>query len=285
MIKTIRISRNGQEVRFKFRGLKSTQHMLLISDIHFDNPHCDREMLKKDLDKALELDAAICVFGDFFCAMMGAWDPRRTRGATSVRPEDDHPNYLDKLVENAVDWWKPYAKNLAVVCPGNHETSILKRHEVDLIDRFTTMLRMEEPECNVSAGGYGNWIRVFCGLHNSRNSFTIYSHHGYGSGGAFSQQITAFQKYLLQSEADVYVCGHIHKKGTFPIHRTYLNQKMALITKKIDMIRCGTYKDEYTDGADGWAVEKGMGPRPMGGYWLELQMGRDSMISKKIYET
>ena len=286
MFTTKRISRNVQEIRFKFKGQSDKKHILVLSDLHFDNPHCDREKLKEDLDKALELDAAILVFGDFFCAMMGAWDPRRTRGVSAVRPEDDHPNYLDKLVENAVKWWKPYAKNLAVVCPGHHEPAILKRHEVDRIDRFTTMLRIAEPDCNVSAGGYGNYLRVFGRMHkNTKNSFTIYSHHGYGSGGAFSAQITAFQKYLVQNEADVYICGHIHKKMTFPIMRTYLNPKKKVVSKKIDFIRSGTYKDEHGDGAIGWSVEKGMGPRPMGGYWIQLMMQRNSNIVRKIYET
>ena len=32
-------------------------------------------------------------------------------------------------------------------------------------------------------------------------------------------------------------------------------------------------------------IEKGMGPRPMGGYWMEISMNRDSTINRKIYET
>jgi hypothetical protein len=60
---------------------------------------------------------------------------------------------------------------------------------------------------------------------------------------------------------------------------------MLVKPTKIDMIRCGTYKDEFGDGAEGWANEKGMGPRPMGGYWMEISMNRDSTINRKIYET
>mgnify|MGYP003630338430 FL=1 len=283
MFEVKRNSRNIQEIHLQFNSQKDTRKLLLLSDIHFDNPHCDRELLKKDLDKALEDDAGICIFGDLFCCMMGNYDPRKVKG--NLMPCHDGPNYFDLVVEEAVEWWRPYANNLILVCPGNHETAIMKRQEIDLIDRFTTMLRIAEPDCNVSAGGYGNWMRVFCSLHNARNSFTIYSHHGYGSGGAFSQQITAFQKYFMQCDADVYIAGHIHKKGTFPIVRSMLNQSMKIKNQKIDMIRCGTYKDEFIDGAEGWAVEKGMGPRPMGGYWMEISVNRDSTINRKIYET
>ena len=39
-----------------------------------------------------------------------------------------------------------------------------------------------------------------------------------------------------------------------------------------EQIHCklGTYKDEYTDG-NGWAVEKGMPPKSLGGVWLHIE--------------
>ena len=211
--------------------------LLLLSDIHFDNPHCNRDLLKKDLDKALEDDAGICIFGDLFCCMHGAiMTPGKVKG--NLLPQHDGTNYFDLVVEEAVEWWRPYANNLILVCPGNHETAVMKRQEIDLIDRFTTMLRMVEPDCNVSAGGYGNWMRVYCRqCMVRRNSFTIYSHHGYGSGGAFSQQITAFQKYFLQCDADVYIAGHIHKKDAFPYHEIRSTLKQSRCSLRLSKDR------------------------------------------------
>lgn len=40
-------------------------YLLLLSDLHWDNPHCDRALLKRHLDLALERNAAIMIFGDF----------------------------------------------------------------------------------------------------------------------------------------------------------------------------------------------------------------------------
>ena len=50
MFEVKRNSRNIQEIHLQFKSQKVNRKLLLLSDIHFDNPHCDRELLKKDLD-------------------------------------------------------------------------------------------------------------------------------------------------------------------------------------------------------------------------------------------
>ena len=55
------------------------QTFLLISDVHFDNPDCDRKLLKKHLDKAVQDGCGILVNGDWFCAMESRNDPRSVK--------------------------------------------------------------------------------------------------------------------------------------------------------------------------------------------------------------
>ena len=40
--------------------------VLLLSDLHWDNPKCDRELLKKHLDQAKEQGCPILLNGDTF---------------------------------------------------------------------------------------------------------------------------------------------------------------------------------------------------------------------------
>ena len=108
--------------------------VLLISDVHWDNPKCDRDMLKRHLDQAKELEADILLNGDTFCLMQGAYDPRKSKN--DIRPEHNKANYLDAVVNDAIEWFSPYANLIKVVGYGNHETNILKRQETDVIDRF-----------------------------------------------------------------------------------------------------------------------------------------------------
>ena len=55
------------------------QTFLLLSDLHIDNPKCDRKLLTKVMNQALEKNALILIFGDLFCLMQGKGDPRRSK--------------------------------------------------------------------------------------------------------------------------------------------------------------------------------------------------------------
>lgn len=81
--------------------------VLLLSDLHWDNPYCDRVLLKKHLDEALNGDHDILINGDLFCLMQGAYDPRKSKA--DIRPEHNVVNYFDAIINTAVDWFTPYA--------------------------------------------------------------------------------------------------------------------------------------------------------------------------------
>ena len=55
-----------------FRNNWQPKKVLLLSDIHWDNPKCDRELLKRHLDQAKEIGADVLLNGDTFCLMQGA---------------------------------------------------------------------------------------------------------------------------------------------------------------------------------------------------------------------
>jgi UDP-2,3-diacylglucosamine pyrophosphatase LpxH len=63
----------------KFYHDWTPKKVLLISDIHWDNPKCKRDLLKRHLDQAVEQGADILFNGDTFCLMQGAYDPRKSK--------------------------------------------------------------------------------------------------------------------------------------------------------------------------------------------------------------
>jgi hypothetical protein len=115
MIKPItRVHRNVHVIE-----LTEKQEFLLISDLHWDNPKCNRDLLKSHLDEALKRKAIIILNGDTLCLMQGRFDPRGTK--KDVRPEHNKVNYLDLVIEDCANYLAPYAHNIAVVGYGNHE--------------------------------------------------------------------------------------------------------------------------------------------------------------------
>lgn len=243
--------------------------VLLLSDLHWDNPHCDRELLKKHLDLALANNYDVHLNGDSFCCMTGKFDPRRSK--EGIRPEHNVNNYLDAIVNDAIDWFKPYAKIIKVVGYGNHETAILKNLETDLIQRFVFGLNRE---CNteIQAGAYGGWIVYhFLDGKTIRKSFKIKYMHGYGGGGAVTRGVIQFNRMSSFVEgADLIWMGHVHECNEVVYTNEYLDKQGNVRLRNILMVRTATYKEEYHNGLGGWHVERGATPKPIGGRFLEI---------------
>jgi hypothetical protein len=247
--------------------------VLLLSDIHWDNPKCQRDLLKRHLDEAKEIGADVLVNGDTFCLMQGAYDPRKNKN--DIRPEHNKANYLDAVVNDAVQWFSPYAHLIKVVGYGNHETSILKRQETDVIERFVYGLNSLN-DTQVEVGGYGGWIVYRFQRNNGegRTRFAIKYFHGSGGGGPVTKGTIQFNRMSTMVEgADLIWMGHVHEDHelTYTVER--LSQNKVWL-KDILMVRTATYKEEYNEGKGGWHVERGASPKPLGGRWLELHPER-----------
>jgi len=115
-MKVIRHGSNVHELQIEGKETK----IAMLSDLHWDNPKCDRDLLKKHLDYCKEENIPVMVNGDFFCLMQGRGDNRRNK--SDIRPEHNNSKYLDSIVTTAVEWFEPYADILTVIGYGNHET-------------------------------------------------------------------------------------------------------------------------------------------------------------------
>lgn len=264
---------------------RGTHTFLLISDAHWDNPYCLREQLKCDLDKARHKGARILINGDFFCLMQGKYDPRRSK--KNIRPEHNKANYLDAVIEDAVEWWSPYADLIDFIGYGNHETAIIKNCETDPLQRFVDLLNFKN-KTNVQVGGYGGWYivkfnRTSGGTLGTRGSYKIKYHHGWGGGGPVTKgtiQNNRLQTYV--EGADMFWMGHVHEDYELTYTLETLNQRFEVKHKEILHVRTPSYKEEYEDGYGDFHVERGRPPKPVGGRWLDLHLDIKSSGRCKI---
>ena len=244
----------------------------LLSDLHWDNPHCDRELLKSHLDYCKDQDIPVFLNGDTFCAMQGRYDGRRSRD--DIREEHNVPNYLDALVQTAAEWFEPYASIIKVIGYGNHETSILKNCETDLIQRFADLLNART-KSTIQVGGYGGWI-VLKWSHAAGGAgigYKIKYFHGAGGGGPVTRGTIQNQRMLAQIQgADCIWMGHVHESYAMVNMVERLNKNNKVQLKEVLQVRTPTYKEEYADGYLGFHVERGRPPKPTGGYLLDLHI-------------
>jgi hypothetical protein len=280
-------SRNVHLMEISLPRVGDEQFILLQSDVHWDNPHCKRDVWKAHLDEARERDAPILDNGDFFCAMQGKYDPRSSKN--DIRPEHVGSNYLDRLIETADKSLAPYADLLTLRGQGNHETSIAKRHETDLTARLTERLKLRgSPAC---VGGFSGWVRFTIKLTKTNHrSFKLWYHHGYGGGGPVTRgTIQSSRIAVYVSDADVVWNGHTHDAWIMPIERIRLNQENKVEYCRQTHVRTAGYKDEYSDhhgnfGHGGWHIERGGPPKPIGGAWLRFRQVKAGQIKLEIIE-
>jgi hypothetical protein len=112
-------------------GAEWTAPVLLASDQHFDSAHADRKLIKKHLDEVVAANGRALFLGDWFDSMQGASDRRGSKSA--LLPQYKRSDYLNALVEDSVAFLEPYAPYIAGWAEGNHETSILRHTEFDLL--------------------------------------------------------------------------------------------------------------------------------------------------------
>jgi len=261
----------------------------MLSDLHWDNPHCDREMLKRHLDYCLEEDIPVMINGDMFCLMQGRGDNRRNK--SDIRPEHNNAKYLDSIVETAVDWFLPYAHIIKLIGYGNHETAIIKFQETDILQRFVDLLNYKAGS-NIQTGGYGGWLVVKqASGWGSKYSTKVKYFHGSGGGGIVTKGAINLTRALETYENfDVFTMGHIHENSCRNDVRDTIDHHSVggyvLKQKQLHLMLTGTYKEEYGDGSQGWHVERGAPIKPLGGRILTIKLVRgttgERLVTKYI---
>lgn len=272
-MKVIRHGSNVHELQIEGKETK----IAMLSDIHWDNPKCDRDLLKKHLDYCKENNIPVMVNGDFFCLMQGRGDNRRNK--SDIRLEHNNAKYLDSVVTTAVEWFEPYADILTVIGYGNHETGIIKWQETDILQRFVDLLNMK-CNSNVQTGGYGGWLIVKMIDSTKILSIKIKYFHGSGGGGVVTKGALNLTRALeIYEGCDVYTMGHIHENSARNDVRDTLNHNAYkgyyVSHKPIHLMITGTYKEEYQEGAKGWHVERGAPIKAIGGRFLTIKTERD----------
>jgi predicted phosphodiesterase len=278
-------TRNSHTVSFESLKRKANFRIALLSDLHWDNPDCDRELLKKHLDYCLENDIKVLLNGDTFCLMQGKYDPRSSKG--KVRPEHQNPRYLDAVIETAAEWFAPYAEIIIAVGYGNHEASILRRQETDVIQRFVALLNAyAKPENSVYAAGYTSCLRINCRWSTKSSGYDILYFHGSGGGGVVTRGEINLTRLLTAYEGfDMYTIGHVHELKETNVRTTYRNATGKLCGRDVLLTITGTYKDEYKEGYMGWHVERGAPNKPIGGKILEINWHRKDSGIEKVART
>lgn len=260
---------------FEYGGCKSghTVATLFCSDIHLDSIGCKRKILKQHFDEIKKADGKIFIFGDLLDVMATYGDRRLQREDVDPQFIQRGRTYLDCVLEYTINFLKPYAKNIALISKGNHETVINKFHNIDLINHIVYALNMEQG-AKIQIGQYSGFV-MFRMMGSSKNmcaTKVIHYHHGFGGSAKRSKGILDVQIEVMKyPDAHILVRGHTHQKWYDPsTTRMRLSNKGTIYKDKVKYIQSGSYMDGIGDGKAGWAVEKNFNPTDIGGWFVDF---------------
>lgn len=241
--------------------------LLFVSDIHYDSIYCEREVLKRHLDQ--NPDAWIVIAGDLFDAMQGKYDNRRSYD--EIREEYKGANYYDRILDDAVSFFMPYAHRLLYLGYGNHETAVLKNANTDLLQRFAAQIH-KKSDSVVAVGGFASWLRIVFGRDNNKErtwSHGINIRIAHNAGGGTNSPVTRGliqtnrQAVYLQN-ADIVLNGDNHEGYAVPIARQILLDSGKCVQTVTWFLRTPGYKQAFGKQRVGFDIEKIATPKPMG---------------------
>lgn len=274
-----KISRNVFQIDVGLAQNAQWEHRhLLLSDVHFDSIHCDRDLLKRHCDLALEQDATISCHGDLFDAMQGTADPRQSK--EELRPEYAGlgKRYIHALVDDAMVFFEKYANNIVFLGDGNHETKLDKRAEISLTNLLLHDLNRKTKH-EIYYGHYAGYLtyRFPSKLRRERGASgggvcsgtNMYYHHGTG----LKSKAAIHRCAMTHPRADIMAFGHHHEFAFDWIPRMDLTTKGSEPARPLLILQTAGYKSSG-DMASGWAVEKGMRPHPVGAWELRFTWNR-----------
>lgn len=256
--------------------------VLLTSDHHFDSAYCDRKLLKRLLQEAVDCGAPIHFNGDTLDVMQAQGDPRASKRELMSgyvgNGETDPRCYLDRVVDDAAEFYAPFAENILTISEGNHEDSLIKKTESNIIQRLTGILNKQHGG-RVNAAPYAGYIKFqftdgsVITSHQKkrqRGSALIHYHHGYGGGMA-----KIAMRAAMYPDADICLSGHSHE---FEVGKEWGQQRVTdsgrVYIKNQTHIILPTLKDESRAGGRGYATVKFHKHRVLGAVWLTFKYNR-----------
>jgi len=262
-----------------------------ISDVHWDNPKCNQEAFKRHLDKAKANDDLIFINGDLLCLMQGKHDPRRSKG--DIRPEHNHNDYIDLVINSCADFLRPYVRQIAWIGAGNHETKVSETLGTNILSRLIERLNIfgvsdfGDMYTPVVQGAYTSFQKIIY-YNSSTSKYTVNMMHDHGHWGGIITKgtLSAVRYCAFYPDFDICYSGHTHDSWIVP-QPTLKIENGRVINKPRWVVRSGTYKEEFTKGS-GWAVERIGSPKFLGCIRTEIDItftgGRVGHIIKPIIE-
>jgi predicted phosphodiesterase len=244
--------------------------LFALSDLHIGSNDFNEKSFIKEMDRAYKNCTHIIIIGDVFDAIFSK-DKRYQPSVpnSEIASIDDQLNYV---LDIAVKLLKPYADKILIISQGNHEYSILKYCNINIMKLLVYRLN-SECHTNIELGGYHGFINCSFKINKTHSTrYVIYYHHGYGGNARVSKGMIDINRMRTDFEFDCFLFGHKHSKIADKSERTRCNHYGNIETYTQISSQVGTFKTLIHNSANiGWEDTKGFSASSAGGVTLTIE--------------
>jgi len=274
---TKQLSNVTTDVTFNLKSRKDEARALLISDAHWDNPHCNIKLYNRHIREAVEIGAPILYNGDTLCLMQAATDRRQRKGDTKA--EHENQDYFRTVCKDFANEHGEACRNIAMLGYGNHETAPLKWCSVDPVELLADQIELKT-QYRPQVGGYRGWVsfRVKRAGKHMHRSINMYYTHGAGGGGPVTRGVIKTARHnAFVDGADLIWMGHIHEQWIVNTPVVSINKEGRESMFDRWHVCTPGYKEEYLGAKLGFHHEGDRPPKPTGAAWLTIYQRKDEL--------
>lgn len=211
-------------------------NIFLFSDVHLGSRSCNTLAVKKAFTEAMQYDARILINGDLIDGILPR-DLKRFVPSVVVDELLGRDDLINATVDYVVDFLEPYKEHIDFIGEGNHETAILKHHNVDLLDMICR--RLSTPDHVVWKGEYtGSLTYILQVSKTQKLSYGIAYTHGKGGSAPVTKGLIEFNRILEIVEGfDAVWGGHNHQNTLHNVDRKYRGLNGKWKTNHVECIR------------------------------------------------
>lgn len=229
----------------------------LMSDLHIGAPQVDYARIKKECEDAKANNERILINGDVFDGILKKDQKRYSPSAvhSRLRHRDDQ---VGAAIEWAIEILSPYADHIDMIGVGNHETALVKHHDIDPVRLLVYELQKKVKNHTIHYGGYCGFMdyrffgitkkgkRKGTGAHSQGKRVVFFYHHGSGGDAPVTRGMIAFARLDWIEGADVIWTGHRHTKWNAEIEKIRCPAAGDKpIRRRVREIQTGAYFDTY----------------------------------------
>ena len=258
----------------ELNGFKDYINLYMFGDVHRDAENCDADRWKWFLEKAKEDDPDKTYYlglGDYHdfasYSEQKAIKNSKLHETTMAR--------LNKMVKQDVDFFCDEIKHmkgkLLGLIEGNHTWTF------DDNGKTATQVMCEQMECPYM--GWLSHLTITFKIYNKRQSVYIVACHGRAGGkraGASINQVEDMK--VIFPAADIYVQGHDHNRGAWPIDVLLPTpgRDHKLKQKRQFLCRSGSFLKGYESGKSNYVTSRLLRPADLGALKMVISFHRDS---------